>query len=342
MKYTNRRAFDKHLEGANPAHFAENYLIISKEPAERKEAVDLLTGYLLHGQMNSDLCLKSFDSERISADDLHSELHGLSLLSDKRVVVIHQAEKLPKSISSILEEYFSHPNHSVCLIISASSIHSNTNFYKKAEKAGVILDLAEEKPWEKEKSMKEWILQRAAKMEKKVDAQCAAFLLKQIGCDQSVVYNEFEKLCCYVGERVEITPRDIAAVCTKINLENGWQLGEAIFRRDAKMALRTVHALMEEGTAFLTLLRQLRSQFQTEFQVCSILAGGGTQQDVSQQFPYMRGMILDRHIQNAQSYGMQRFKTGLLQIDEAEMKFKSNALSPEILMEVLIAKLAKK
>ena len=54
----------------------------------------------------------------------------------------------------------------------------------------------------------------------------------------------------------------------------------------------------------------------------------------------MKGMILDRHIQNAQSYGMQRFKAGLLKIDEAELKFKSSAQSPDVLMETLIIKLA--
>ena len=45
----------------------------------------------------------------------------------------------------------------------------------------------------------------------------------------------------------------------------------------------------------------------------------------------MKGMILDRHIQNAQSYGMHRFKAGLLKIDEAELKFESTAQSPDVL-----------
>lgn len=339
MKYTNRRAFEKHLEGAFPSHFSDLYVVIGKDSAERKEVVNIISEFLLRGQTNPDLCLKSYDAERLSADSLQSELHGLSFLTDKRLVVINQGEKLLKPLHGIFEGYFAHPNRSVCLIISAASIHANTNFYKKAEKCGIILDIVEEKPWEKEKTMKDWVLGYAAKAGKRIDPHAAGTLLKQIGCDLSTVQNEMEKLLCYAGERPDITNQDIAAVCTKINLENGWQLGESIFRRDVQSALRVARALMEDGVPFLTLLRQVRSQFQTEFQICSILASGGSPQDIMRQFPYMKGMILDRHIQNAQGYGMQRFKAGLLKIDEVELKFKSNAQSLNILMEVLIAKL---
>ena len=118
--------------------------------------------------------------------------------------------------------------------------------------------------------MKEWVLEHALKEGKKIDAQTAGFLLKAVGCEQAAVHSEFEKLLSYIGERQTITAKDIAAICTKINLENGWQLGESIFRCDARGALRIVRALMEEGNPFND-PQTSRSQFQTEFQVCSIL-----------------------------------------------------------------------
>jgi DNA polymerase III subunit delta len=342
VKYTNRRAFEKHLEAAHPKHFADVYLVIAKDNAERKEAIDILTGYLLKGQVNSQLSLKSFDADRLTTDLLLPELNGFSFLAGKQILMINQEEKLSKPVQEALEAYFSHPNHSLSLIISAAKIQSNTNFYKKAEKCGVILDIPEEKPWEKEKTMKESLLERATKSGKKMDLQTAAFFLKRIGCDQATLQSEFEKVLCYVGDRPHITSQDIAAICTITNLENGWQLGESIFKCDVKGSLRIVRALMEDRNAFLTLLRQIRSQFQTEFQICSILASGGTSQDITVRFPYMKGMILDRHIQSAQNYGIDRFKAGLLKIDEAELKFKSNSPSPDILMETLIIKLATK
>ena len=135
MKYTNKRAFEKHLDGAHPNHYADLYLVISKESAERKEAVDILTGHLLRGEENPGLCIKSFEAERLTADALATELHGLSFLSNRRIVVIHQGEKLTKPLQGVLEAYFARPNPSTA---SLSQLQRSTRiqiFIKKRKNA---------------------------------------------------------------------------------------------------------------------------------------------------------------------------------------------------------------
>jgi DNA polymerase-3 subunit delta len=132
----------------------------------------------------------------------------------------------------------------------------------------------------------------------------------------------------------------VATICTGINQETVWQLGEAIFKLDAQAALRIGHALLDEGTALLSLLRQIRTQFQTDLQVAAILASKGSPADVTALFGYMKGTILDRHCQAARHYGFERFKAGLLKIDEAELQAKNSTPERE-LFEVLIARLTR-
>lgn len=202
-----------------------------------------------------------------------------------------------------------------------------------------MLDIPEEKPWEKEKSLQDWIVSEIHSRGKKISERTAQVLLKQIGLDQSLLSHEMDKLCCYVGERSEIALQDIHQISVNCSLENIWQLGEALFRKDAQTALRIGKALLNEGAALIALLKQIRSQFQTEFQICSILFQGGGSQEISQQFPYMKGHILDRHIKSAQGYGMGNFKKGLLMIDETELQAKNSSTDPEFLFELLIVKL---
>lgn len=339
MKYTHIRAFEKHLEGASPQHFADIYLLISKDSFERKTAADRLLALVLKGQAAPSMSVQSFEAGRHSIQDIMNELNAMAFFSSKRVVIVQDAENLDKPATSKLEEYFEKPNSSVCLVISASAINHSTNFYKKAEKAGVVFEAAEEKPWEREKTMLAWVSSEASSEGKRIDSAACHFLIKQLGTNQATLHNELQKLFCYVGSRPEITMQDIGAVTGSVNLDNAWQLGEAIFRREAGTALRITKALLNDGTQFLALLRQIRTQFQTEFQVCSILANGGTPSDVSQQFPYMRGTILDRHIQMSQSYGMHRFRKGLMAIDETEVNAKNSQTDSDLLAELLIVKL---
>lgn len=339
MKYTNIRAFEKHLEGAKPAHFSPIYMILIKDRFARKMAVDRLATILLHGKTNPGLSLKVFEEEQLSVDAILGELNGLTLFSTQQIVVVELPEKPAKPLLTALESYCKDPNPSVSLIISSLTVNHATNFYKTVEKTGILLEVPEEKGREKERTLIEWVTAKVTAAGKKIESQASHHLLQQVGTDYALLHNEVEKLLCFVGDRTAITTQDIAAVCANVNIETIWQLGEAIFRRDPTAALRISKALLDEGTAFLSLVRQVRTQFQTEYQVCSILNSGGGGSDISKQFPYMTGFILDRHQKMAQGYGMARFKKGMLHIDELETLAKNSTLTHEFLAEMLVIKL---
>lgn len=340
MKYTNLKAFEKHLESASLLHFSDLYMILGKDSFGRKSAQDLLIRCLLRGKAQAEFSLQIYEAERLNIEELLHELNALTMFSDKRVIVINDIDKLPKSNLEKIENYFSRPNSALYLVVSAAAINHATNFYKKAEKLGVVLDLPEEKPWEKEKSMKEWVISKAASMNKKIDGHSAQYLLKQIGTDQATVFQELEKLFCYIGERSDITQSDISAICNSVNVENIWQLGEAIFRRDPQTALRISKATLEEGVPLFSLVRQIRYQVQTGYQICSILANGGSGVEVSQLFPNLRGQILERNIDCARSYGMENFKNAMIKIDETELQAKNSMVDHDFLIELLIVKLS--
>ncbi len=339
MKYIQTRAFIKHLEGASPKQFSPIYLILTKNEYERKHALDSLLTFLLPASLNRDLCLKYFDGDSLQSAALFEELGSLSFFSAQRVVVIQNADKMKKTTMELVEKYFASPNPAVYLVLAAAAINHNTTFYKAAEKAGVALEIAEEKPWEKEKSVMAWMMQRATENRKTMAAEACQVLLKHLGTDQTLLHNELEKLFCYVGERTSITMQDVHAICSVINTETIWQLGEAIFRRDAPAALRIGKALLEESGNLIGLLKQIRHQFQTHFQICCLLNAGGGATEVSQAYPYMRGAILERNMQLAQRYGMYKFKQGILSIDEAELAAKNSGTDPEVLAEMLIIRL---
>lgn len=339
MKYSSLAAFAKHVESAAPNHLSSIYTILSKEEFVRKQAVDFFTKSVLQKDAASPFSLAILDAEKHSINAILEELSSLSFFAKKRVVVVHNVDILNKESTTKLERYFESPNPSLYLVLTASTLNRATTFYKKAEKIGIVMDVPEEKPWEKEKNVTEWLRSEAKKNGKEMSPQVCQLIVKQLGTEQTTLHNELQKLICYVGEKKTIEERDVAAISISMNLENAWQLGEAIFQRDAAKALRISKSLVADGTALIALLRQVRSQFQTEYQICSILTGGGSPDEITKQFPYMKGSILDRHMRQAQQYGMGRFKQGLLAIDDTELQAKSSSADPDFLIERLMIKL---
>lgn len=342
MKFTNFQTFAKHVQdNSSKQALVPIYGILGKDIFIRKQAVDLLIKHLLPDPKQAELCLRTLESEQLIPAKLSEELQGWSLFAETRVLVIKEIEKLSKNLMKTLEEYLTNLNPRLYLILSGTSLNHSTNLYKKSEKLGVFLELEEEKEWVKEKSQTEWVITQVNSFGKKIGPQASLNLVKQAGTDSAMLYNEIQKLLCYIGERSEITTADIQAVGCHVNSANIWQLGEAIFQLEAANAMRISKVLLED-TVFLAWIRQLRHQFQTEFQICSILANNGTPADVTQLFPYMKNQILDRHIRMAQGYGLARFKRGMLKIDEFEVMAKNSAANNDMLAELLIFHLTKK
>ncbi len=310
-------------------------MLISKDSFALQSALDSLKKTLIQVPATQAVL------ETPSQEKIAQELNTLSLFANRHLVIVQGIEKLSKPTTEYLISYFSNPSTTVFLILTASSLARNTKLYKEAEKHGIMLDIAELKPWEKEKVLQQWIVETVAAQGKNITAQVAHYLIKHVTNDQTQLNLEIEKLMCYTIDRKEITLQDVIAITSAINLENVWQLGEAIFQRDANSALRISKALLNDGVAFLALLRQVRNQLQTQLQVCCILANGGNQQQITEHFPYMRGKILEKHVQQAQNYGKQKCISAMIKVDDVEMLAKSSGASPDLLADMLITQVIR-
>lgn len=339
MKLTSLQAFEKHLEGASPNHFSDVYFLMSPDSFHRKQGIDKLVSLFLKGQKASSLSCPTFDAERHGIEVIAEELYNLSFFGSKRLIVINNIEAFDKATLTKLEEFLDSPNRSICLAMTSKLLHRASSFYKKLEKAGVVLDVAEEKSWEKEKSVVEWLGATCRAQGKQLAPRAAELMVKRMGADQTMLSNEVKKLVCYVGDKPSIEQNDVVAICSCTPMENAWQLGEAIFARDTSSAIRIGRSQLSSDTPLIPLLRQIRTQFQTEFHVCTLLQRGATPSDITQEFPYMRGTILDRKIQQARGYGISKFKEGILAIDQAEMDAKNSSLDPEFIFDVLMVRL---
>ncbi len=338
MKYDTIRAFEKHLQNARPNHFAQVYLILGKEALDSKEALDLVTRYVFPD--NRTHSLEVYQGNVVVAEDILAELNSLSFLTQSRGFIIRSADKLKKNVQEALEVYIARPQKGHYLILEASDLSKSSSFYKVIEKEGVVLEPAELKSWEKEKSLMEWIARQATVEHKSISNDACQSLVKYAGADSSLLTQELNKLLCYVGDRKEVTLDDVGAVCTDLNAESVWQLGEVIFQFDAGSAIRIFHRILSDSNALLPLLRQIRNQFQTGYQISMILQQGGGASEVMQEFSYMKGRILERNVSIARQYGVEKYKKGLLAIDEAEMQAKNSQMEDSLIGELLLIKLS--
>ncbi len=329
-------AFQKYLKDKSEL-ISNVYLVSSKDDDERKIAVEAILKAIEPLDSKRAFAISAFDANHLDIDTLSMAIDAPPLFSDKSIIWLQQSEKLTKPIQEKLQSVLSNPPKQLYLIFSTTNLSKNSGFFKIIQQNGIILDLVELKPWEKEKLYADQIYKQAELNGKKITLSTCQLFVKLVGLDQVALQQEFEKLICFCLTEKEITSTAVKQICHKQNTDSAWQLGEALFFRNTKTALQIVSELLLDKQAFLPLLRQVRFQFQSAYQLSILLKNNTNISDITAEFPYMKGKILEKNIQQTQAYGgCAVFKDALLRIDMIENDAKNSKASDQVLAELLV------
>ncbi|MBT3393507.1 MAG: hypothetical protein HN411_00140 [Waddliaceae bacterium] len=305
-------------------------VIVGKDAYERGEAIKGVIGGNDTGVLYG---------EGLTVASLLQELDTVPLFGDGHRVVVYNIDKASKCVIEALKGYISKPMESLSLVLTASSLPSNTVISKGAEKNGVLLRIADLKDWERERNIQPWIVQRFTDAGKKVSGAACVAIIKGVGTDKQLLVNEIEKLVIFVGDRGTIEVGDVAAITTMATTETIWQWRDALLDGDGSGALRIGKALLYDGAPIQMLLANLRTQYQTGYKVCDVIEGGGAAHDVTALFPYMRGNILERNMSQCRKYGSERFRKGLIEINASDLLSRNSMLADDFIVETLMVKL---
>lgn len=300
-------------------------LIISKDPEERRRALD-------NALKKEAAPIVIFEHDQFDA--FLQEIETLPFLSKEKAVVLRDVDQLIKEFLEKLTAYVEKPNRWISLYLTAAALPSQSKLVKSCKQ---VVRIQEEKPWEKEKRLVEWVVEEAAAAGVVLGAEPARVFVKAV--DSQFLKQELEKLICYAGEKREITLDSIHTICTPIHHETLWQLGDAVFARETSAALCIGQTLLEDGMSLFPLIAHLRTQFHTTLKILSLYQQEG-KAAVSKAYPFLKGGLLERKLAAANGYGFDRLKRGLVHLFEIEIKAKNSAIDPALLLEILLVKVS--
>jgi len=309
VKHQTVSAFEKHL--AHPNHLASAYMIITPCPFERRKMIGKV--------------LACFPKNSLKICDIPEEvvahLNTASLFEGPPAVFLDGVDLLKNQ--TLLQAYLAKPNPSSLLLLGASTAKPVSELYQKAKKEMVVLDLSEEKPWERKRRLQDWIIESAKKKGKTMLPKAAEALLDHIGMDAAGIFQEIEKLICFTGDRSEITERDIDAISATRDLATGWALSESVIFEGAVVPQSKTADL----SFLLPFIGQLRYHLQNGLQV--------TEQASPSRFPQIRPQLLEKYQRKKAAF----FRKGLAALYELEFAAKSGSSDFSLLFDRFTAKL---
>lgn len=316
MKYQNLKSFHKHLSSASD-HLCPVYLIAIADDFERIKTLNAILSYLV-------TVPSRFSGADCSLRDLFEAMQSRSLLGDS-LVVLDEVEKLPKKALQTLSENL-HLSSGYVLL----GARSKTPLAAIVEKEGVILDLLDEKPWDKEKRLGEQLADRAKNAGKRLAADGAHLLFERLGTDVALLENEIDKLICYVGDNATIDREDILQLVSASRTATFWQTAENVIWEGGEFPSL-------DSTAFHGLIPALRNQLHLGLSLSTLIEEKYLADQWNHYLPKLWPKILEKRSSQAARFGSSYFRKGLDKLFEIELLSRTHSNQHRALLDLFRA-----
>lgn len=183
------------------------------------------------------------DAGSVTAAEVLDDLRTLPFLTDKRVVLIRDADDFVSDHRSLLEKYFDNPCPTGRLILVVKTWNKSTKLAKKLPKVGKLISVAQ--PSRKELPRR--IIDYANDAHgKKITYGTAQLLIELTGDDLTRLYSEVDKLALYADADKTIAPKHIEALIGHNRLFSAFAVIDAVIAGNPALAVERLRGMFAQ------------------------------------------------------------------------------------------------
>lgn len=257
------------------------FLFTGNEELMIKNKIDKLVNSLTANQYNINTYDMQINNIAMAIQDCLTP----PFLSDEKVVIIKNPLFLTKTKCEIehcldlLENYLDNIVDTTYLIIDASGLklEESDSLVKKLRQKAEVSETRELSQVE----MKGWLKRKFGVMNKEISDSAVDLFFERIGWNLLTANNEFEKVLNYVGNREEVTIRDVEKVVVKELETDVFQLTNALQEGDKSKIILIYQDLVKSGNDPVKLLGLVSKTIKDTYNVCLMLEEGYKQIDIA-------------------------------------------------------------
>jgi DNA polymerase III subunit delta len=243
---------------------ASLYALIGADEVEKSEVAAQFIDMVDEG-------LRAFNVDRLyggeaKVDEVIDSANTLPMMVPRRVVVILEAEKLliPKRESKAAEEeqarleaFLNDPSPHSTVVFVCGSLDMRRRIVKQLLKVGQVVDCG---TIEDAADAERWLKARAARDKVTFEPAAARALIERAGLDIARLRAGFDRVVLYAMGQPAITADDVReSVPAGPEAQADFGIAKAIWRNDARDALRELGLVLDAGGVPFMVLGQLRA-----------------------------------------------------------------------------------
>lgn len=183
------------------------------------------------------------DAASVPVSEVLDELRIVPFLTDRRVVIIKDADDFVSRNRQILENYFDNPSPTGVLILTVSSWSPKTKLARRLAAVGKLISVTQPKPWQLPQRLCQYARDSYGK---ELSNDAAAILIELTGDDLGRLYSEIDKLATFVDKEKAITANHVELLIGHNRLFNAFAVIDAVIAGEVTRAVERLRRMFAE------------------------------------------------------------------------------------------------
>jgi DNA polymerase-3 subunit delta len=243
------------------------YFIGGEEEFFHDSIIKNAENYLVDKAFYSLNCDHIYLSEQ-PAETILPICKNLPMMSNQRLVIVHDAELLGKYEPDDFLKYLDKPEPFTCVIFSAKSADMRKKIFAQLKTKAVFIDA---KPIKNESELFLFIKHEFENKNKKIEDIAAQVLLEHVGDNLFELKNQIEKIVIYGHDKEIITVQDIEDMTGIMREYSVFEMIKSLVVRDAEKGLKILKLILEQGDDPIAINAAIYSRFIKQWQVAQLL-----------------------------------------------------------------------
>ncbi len=289
------------------------------------------------------------DGETLTMEEFTKHVGQMGFLAEKRFIVIenliskNKSKKIQEEIIVYLDSQWSDENVLLFLEESAAIKARAKKKTRKTASKPLLARLQKEKVEEFDlltgASLYKWVRQEVKKRGGSISDQAVSQLAQLVGSDLWQMSSEIDKLLHYKAKGM-IMPKDVALLVRAKYDENIFHLTDALAAQDARRSFQLLSEQLAAGNHELYILTMLVRQFRILLQVREIINTEQNYYTVASRL-HLHPFVAQKAVTSVKQFTSEELQDIYRSLMEIDTKIKSTSQNPQLLFDLLIAKVCK-
>ncbi|MEG6612281.1 DNA polymerase III subunit delta [Pseudoclostridium thermosuccinogenes] len=218
-----------------------------------------------------------------------------------------------------------------CLIFYEEEIDKRVKLADAVKKNGLIVEFPLQKPVD----LAKWVIKVLKSYHKEIDMMTASQLVDNSEQGMTELLNEINKLVSYLGDRVQVSSKDIEEICSKSVKGRIFDLTDAIAEKNTVKAIKLLNDMLILKEPLPKILIMITRQLRQIMEMKLLTASGLTKSQAASKIgltPYASGKIFKQ----AEGFTIERLKEAINDSLEMDLAIKTGKINDRIAVELFI------